>query len=62
MKNQIKLIFPNEFGFDLERAQTSEHCYILSIERYNTFCLQAVWPDKICQAKQPEALQDYSLI
>ena len=26
------------------------------------FNLPSVWPDKICQAKQPEALQDFSLI
>ena len=26
------------------------------------FCLQGVWPDKICQANQPLALQDYSIL
>ena len=27
MKNQLKLIFQRNVGFDLERAQTSEHCF-----------------------------------
>ena len=26
MKNQLKLIIPNNVGFNFERAQTSEHC------------------------------------
>ena len=27
MKNQLKLIFPKNVGFDFERAQIFEHCY-----------------------------------
>ena len=29
MENKLKLILPKDFGFDLERAQTSEHCIAL---------------------------------
>ena len=33
MTNQFKLIFPKKWGFNLERAQTSEHCYIYAKQR-----------------------------